>query len=249
MKLYFLKEEALETLRGNIKSNLKKYTNPTNEWIYEYFDGVSPFGEYKIEVLNFQLDMSEEKPQKTDLENIKRVYKNFNMLSESQAIDERLWAGLAHNNFWEYMQYRWFSKEKKLTERNIKTKFFFDDGKIRSLMVHPIAKLWWAGKLTYDSKRENPFELTEFFRNDFITRNLYLFSSKFSNNPKIVRALLSVMIDIENQGRTITTDEFNEMIKYLNVLGGTYILDYFSEEELAEKIRIKLEDLVMEKAV
>ena len=244
MKLYFLKEDALETLRGNVKSNLKNYAKPSNEWIYEFFENQEPFGEYKYEVNKFDLLISRDKPEETDIENIKILYTNLKMLTDSQATDERLWAGMAHSNFWEYMNHRWKLSADKLNEKEIKSKFFFNNGRIRSLIVHPIAKLWWAGRNTYDETRKNPFELTEFLERDFATRNFYLFSSNFSKNEKILRALLSAMIEIENDGAIISRSVFLETTRFINILGGTYILDYFEEEELKEKVKDKIKKLL-----
>lgn len=45
------------------------------------------------------------------------------------------------------------------------------------------------GKYTYDDSFENSFELIDYFRSDFGTKSLYL----FSNNEKIHKALLITM--------------------------------------------------------
>lgn len=237
MKIYFLKEEALDTLKGNTKTNLKKYTNPTNEWIMDFFDGQDTFGEYKKEVNDFVLDMSYEKPEDSDIENIKIIYSAMNMLTETDATDERLWSGLEHGMFWEYLRYRWSSDKKIPTENDIRNRFFFSQGKKRSLITNSLSKLWWIGKLTYDENRKNPFELTEYLKQDFATKSRVLFSSNYSNNPIIVRAIISSLIEFQNQGININREIFIETTKYMNVLGGTYILDYFDEEELSEKIK------------
>lgn len=236
MKLYFLKEDSLETLKGNIKTNLKKYSNSTNEWIKEFLHDDSPFIEYKMDVNDFKLDISSSRPEETDIENIKRVYTNLNVLTEHQATEERIWSGLAHGVFWNYMQYRWSFSKNKPTELDISGKFFLGRSKRRSLIINSISRLWWIGRLTYDKNRKNPFELTEFLRQDLATRALYLFSSNYSSNPMVVRALLFAMISIEKHGTKISRNFFLEATKYLNILGGTYILDYFTEEELTEKI-------------
>lgn len=243
MKLYFLKEDALETLRGNIRKNLKNYTHPINEWIVEYFQGQSPFIEYKISVADFTLDMLSDKPEETDIENIKRIYTNMKVLTETQATDERLWSGLAHGVFWEYMHYRW--SKNIPNESEINNRYFFGQSKRRSLIRNTISRLWWIGKLTYDESRKNPFELTEYLKNDFTTKTLMLFSSNYSSNPVIVRALLSSLLEYEKQGIEINRETFNEIIKYLNVLGGTFILDYLGEQELKNKITKKINTLII----
>lgn len=240
MKLYFLKEEALETLRGNVPTNYRKYSMPTNEWIDEYFEGQSPFLEYKKEVKPFTLDTSIEKPSESDVANVKILYTALKDLTETEATDERLWSGLAHGQLWYYQRYRWSLDTKILKENEIHNRYFFGQTKRRSLFTNPISRLWWIGRLTYDSSRKNPFELTEFLSNDFSTRSLMLFSSNFTSNSLIVRAFLSAMIELESEGMPIDRDIFSEAIRFLNILGGTYILDYFEENELKEKIKISV---------
>jgi len=236
MKLYFLKQDALDTLQGNLKTNARKYMNPTNEWIIEFFDGQSPFLEYKKEVVDFSLDMSFEKPEESDVANIKILYSAMKGLTETDATDERLWSGLEHGQFWDYLRYRWSLDKNIPTEKEISRHFFYGQSKRRSLLVNTLSRLWWIGKLTYDEKRSNPFELTEVLSNDFATRTLMLFSSNYSSNPMIVRAILAAMLDVKKNGNNISRDIFTGITKYLNVLGGTYILDYFDEDVLKEKI-------------
>lgn len=235
MKLQFLPEAELFTLKGNIESNLKYYTRETNEWITNFFDGGSPFKDFKTEVNDFDLDVSFNKPEDSDLENIKRIYTNLRSLTETQASDERLWAGLAHGQFWSYMRYRWSLDKIDPSELDIRGRYFFGHSKKRSLISNALAKLWWYGKYTYSENRENCFELTEYLSRD-LTKARLLFSSNFSSNPTITRAFLRGMIDVEKSGGRVTREVFGETIKYLNLLGGTYILDAFSEEELYTKI-------------
>ena len=55
MKLYFLRQDALDTLKGNITSNIKHYHGKDNGWVYEHFENENPFGEFKIEIDEVQL--------------------------------------------------------------------------------------------------------------------------------------------------------------------------------------------------
>ncbi|MDO5088205.1 MAG: DUF6339 family protein, partial [Leptotrichiaceae bacterium] len=146
---------------------------------------------------------------------------------------------------WNYMQYRLSLDKNKSYVNNIKNSFFFSHGKKRSLIEHALARLWWAGKMTYDENRTDPFELLQVFNVDFRTKLLYLFSSNFSNNPKITRAFLSAILDFEKNGVKIKREIFNETVMYLNILGGTYILDYFEENELKDKITKKIDSLLL----
>ena len=56
---------------------------------------------------------------------------------------------------------------------------------------------------------------------------------------------MSAIHDFEKNGVNIKTKLFNEIIIYLNILGGTYLLDYFEESELKEKITEKIDSLLL----
>ena len=85
----------------------------------------------------------------------------------------------------------------------------------------------------------------EVFKNNFEEKLFYLFSSTLSNSPSITKAFLSAIHDFEKNGVKINTKLFQEVITYLNILAGTYILDYFEVEELKEKIIKKIDSLLM----
>ena len=152
---------------------------------------------------------------------------------------------MAHSDFWDYVKYRNSFDKKEVTENLIKNTFFFSHGKRKSLIMHPLARLWWTGHLVYDGTHANPFELLNVFKTDFRTKLLYLFSSSFSSSPTVTKAFLSAVYDFEKNGVRIKTKLFNEIIIYLNILGGTYLLDYFEENELKEKITEKIDNLLL----
>ncbi|AGY75242.1 DUF6339 family protein [Clostridium autoethanogenum] len=235
MNLYFLSEDSLKTLKETFEENIDNYSSSNNQWVYECFGNISPFIEFKKEVPEFKLKMSCDKPEETDVDNSIILYKNLMDLNDMQASDERLWAGLAHGIFYEYMQYRW-SNQKKVSKTNIYARYFFAHSKRRSLITNSISRLWWLGKYTYDDSFEDPFILMDYFKTDFITKSLYLFSSNFSSNEKIRKALLITINNFEKNGVKINRNVFKESIRYLNILGGTYLLDYFSKQELIKKI-------------
>ena len=229
MKLLFLPADHLESLKNSLEENLHFYKESDNKWVYSFF-GNSPFREFKKEVPDFNLVMDSKKPESTDVKNAEILYKNLLSLTDTQASDERLWAGLTHGTFYNYMHYRWGNSNNSLT--NVKSRYFFAQIKRRSLVRNPLSRLWWIGKYTYDEQYENPFELLKYFRTDFATKALYLFSSNFSSNDKIRKALLIAVNNFENKGIKIDRKKFNDIIMYLNLLGGTFLLDYYSKEDL-----------------
>jgi len=235
MKLYFLKESALESLKRNIKNNIDCYKNDTNDWVYSYCKDDNPFQEFKFEVNDFELNTNIASISESDLTNIKILYENLKFLTDSQASDERLWAGLAHGQFWHYMQYRTKLGKIKNKDSIVLKRFFIKYSTKELYQANLISRLWWIGRVTYDENRSNPYELTEYLiQSGFSIQNM--FSNNFVNNSKITRALLSACKEFEENQFTINQEAFNYLLKYLNLLGGKFILDYFEEEELKQII-------------
>lgn len=248
MKLQFLPVDHLESLKNSLSDNLYLYKNPDNKWIHDFFGNNEPFREFKKEVPEFKLYTDLEGPARTDVKNAEIVYKNLINLTVTQASDERLWAGLAHGSFYNYMFYRWGgNKDNRIS--NIKSRYFFGHSRRRSLVVNSLARLWWIGKYTYDEQYENPFELLKYFTIDFSTKAFYLFSSDFSSSEVVRKSLLIVVNNLENQGIKVSRNVFNNIIKYLNIIGGTYLLDHFTKSDLIEIIEnYAMELLDIEKA-
>lgn len=245
MVIHFMKEDYLAALKINADANLSKYANPTNEWIYEFFEGDNPFAEYKIQIETVQLNTDqsgEGEKSKQDVENAIRLYSAMKHLSDTQAADERLWAGLCHGDFWPYMSRRWEGfKPAKDPVSSILWRYFFNGKNSikRALFRNTLSRLWWLGRLTYDPNRKDPFELTRYWEEDFATKSLILFSNNYMGNPELTRGLISALMELERQkfvygtGRRVV---YYTASQYLNVFGGTHILDYFTEEEIRERV-------------
>lgn len=102
-----------------------------------------------------------------------------------------------------------------------------------------LSRLWWLGRLTYDETRKDPFELTRYWEEDFSTKMLILFSNNYMANPELTKGLVSALIDLESRGLPSgmsRRDVYYQASQYMNVYGGIHILDYYSAEEIKEKI-------------
>ena len=231
--IQIIKEDDLELVKKEIQSYAPAFLKRDNKALIEML-GHDPFINSKFEINDFELDMSAEKSFNTDFTNVKLIYGNLKFLTPSQASDERLWAGLALTRYWEYTKYRWNIQSNNSTV-NILNHFFFGYGKNRSLTRNAISRLWWIGKLTYDKSLENPFELTELlcrssnYIQDGLERNI-------SNNPEIILPFLKGVKKAEKDGFEISKNSFSKLAKYLNLLGGTYVLDVIPSNLIEEKI-------------
>jgi len=106
-----------------------------------------------------------------------------------------------------------------------------------------MARLWWIGRLTVDKDAEDPYRLTKFVceHSDYI---MHALERNTSNNPMIIRAFFSACMDArDKEGLVINTDVVGELQKYLNLLGGTYILDCLPEKTIYEKILLKAREI------
>lgn len=104
MKLYFMKKEALDILKSNLDMVYNMYfTEKDNKWLWKVCGG-DPFVEFK-EIQDFQLAPIDSDTSKGEVEfaNCKIIYQHLSFLTESQACDERLWAGLCHSVYYDYL--------------------------------------------------------------------------------------------------------------------------------------------------
>lgn len=237
MNLSFMKEEALLYFKENLKYNYKNYLLDSPDWLYEKYE--NPLEESRIAVPDFTLDMNQENVSIGDYNNVKILYTNMKNISNTQAIDERLWAGLSHSIFWKYLQYRTKINEENIKESKILFSYFFKNNGKRVLVINPLTHLWWVGRQIYDpSNVENPFYALEFLKRDFGTKVLNLFSYNYTNNPKITRGILVALSEIEKENDIIIVrSNYLKVLKYLNMLGGIIILDSLEQEEIIEKIK------------
>ena len=117
--------------------------------------------------------------------------------------------------------------------------FTFRYGNRRALFRNSLSRLWWIGKLTFDERLKDPFELTRYMEEDFSTKALVLFSNNFTSNCNITHGLLRALIILEEEGFTygkVKRDVYYEATRYLNIFGGTHILDYYTEEDIKDRV-------------
>lgn len=243
-----MRQEVLEDLKNNVNANVEYYLKEGNAWISEKFD--TPFLEFKRGVEDFELNFNSKDVGTSDMENVKILHSNLISLTRTEAADERLWAGLTHSIFWEYMIRRW---EKAPVKKGIDIENrYFLRSKIsyrRALIMNTLSRLWWIGELIYSPEnKEDPYYLLEVFRGDFTT-NIHTFvSSGFTSNPKISKAVLKSALNyIENRGK-LSRKEFQGILRYANLLGGSYLLDYLDEKEIEEKIDIYIDYILIKES-
>ena len=204
-----------------------------------------PFIEYK-EVTEFQLaDLdSDLTPGEIDLNNCKILYESLQFLSESQASDERLWAGLAHTTFYEYMRKRWgygYGKKPKSAEKEIGailTRFFYKSSGRSGFYRNTLAKCWWVGHNTYDPHNDrNHFESLDIIgSNDLNSKiNELFYNFTFSSNPNVMDAIIEALRKFKEEGTALSVrNHVRPAMTYLNAIGGSVVIDCLDKEEITD---------------
>ena len=250
MKIRFMKAKALEFFESNMETLYTNYfTKDDNSWMTEAF-GSDPFEDFR-EIQDFELaDPQAYLAGEIDLENCKIIYTNLRFLSESQAADERLWAGLCNDVFYDYMRRRWSNYELKKADTDcsgILSRFFFSGGVRAGLYANTLSKCWWVGKATYDETNDDHFERLDIIgAADFSTKVRDIFySNNFSANPTILNGIINSLKYFNDiPFKLITKNHIRPALQYLNAVGGNVLLDALSTEEIEALFKNKIIELI-----
>lgn len=241
MKLYIMKQSAVDYLKENMRAYyINYYREIDNSWIYELFD-YEPF-ELFMEVPDFKLAPIMDKKGEMDLENCKIIYTNLMRISESQASDERLWAGLCNSTFYKYCRMRWNYQNKKLKTPEadsdaIISRFFFKGAYRTGFYRNTLAKCWWVGHGTYQEIHGNKFELLDALGADDLSTKItdLFYSNTFASNPAIIKGICMGWKMFSDRGIKLTVKEyFRPAVQYMNALGGGILLDMLDTEEIRD---------------
>ena len=246
MKVYFMKQKALDMLQEDIPNNLVKYQG-LGAWVNQYFvskDKPNYFFDSGIEISDYKLVNG---GPETDFQNAKIIYEAFKgHINPVQASDLRLWAYMAHVKHWDYMSTRWKidvadqedeeaeslnkTSEEKAIDR-IGFRYFFKASKGKAFVRQGIARLYWGAYLTYDPENENknPYEYTEFFFNkqDIFTS---ITERSYARNKVLVLAILK---ELKNHPE-LSRNEIRAYLAKLNQAGAITVLDFLNKTQAEE---------------
>jgi len=258
MKVRYLSERALNTLKSSLDAYLPYFAEETNAALIAKLRGDLETDEIFRDT-NYVFpdeELSASKESDAELESIKAVYGAMKDLPSAVAMDERLWAGIAIDLCWSYVRKRWdipamFADKDKSLQNKVHEHFFFMHNPRRSFTRNAISRLWWLGSLTYDEKNpEDPYRRTKIVTAD-LGYVVDLLERNFSNNRRIsfefVDAVEVARAKVEDEGKVILRPELRILCKYLNMLGGVYILDSMPEGKIYQKIYDKALEIARQK--
>ena len=73
---------------------------------------------------------------------------------------------------------------------------------------------------------------------------MHLIERNTSNNLHVLRPVIEAILEAQEKGYDVNTDDVGTLSKYLNILGGMYILDVMPEEWIKNKIINKIAEIV-----
>lgn len=243
MKIYFMKKSALDYIKANIGTLYKNYYQfGTSEWIDDLFD-YDPY-ELFCETDDFELADTSLPPGEVDLRNCKILYSKLKDISDSQAADERLWAGLCNKTFYSYLRERWqYSRRylKKTADDSsaILMRFFFKTAGRSGMFRNALARCWWTGRLTYSDRLNDKWELLDAIGpEDLISKISDIFySNTYSSNTEITTGFCQGLKFFRDRGiRVANREHIRPTAQYLNAVGGGYLLDMYSSGEIKKMV-------------
>lgn len=237
MQLLYFKENAVDILKKqDLIANIKYYYGD-NSWITQKYSNqkfLLPFT--KVEVPEFSLKM--ENGINDDFDNMVTMYENLKFLTDSQASDERLWSGMVHTIFWNYMQHRWpMPSDKEKRNSHILNNYFFWNS-TKAVFLNGLSRLWWYARFTYDETLEDHYELTKYVCDNDINGKIFpLLSCTFVNNKDVFKNIIKAVKKYEEENNIkLSRDQFGELKKYLNRLSGKVFIDELSSDDIYNKI-------------
>lgn len=240
MKLYFMKQSAIDYMKANMRTLYTNYYRyNTNEWIYDLFS-YDPF-EVFIDVPEFRLAPIGESTGEADFENCKRLYTNLRKISESQASDERLWAGLCNSTFYGYLRTRWKYAQARPMDaakdaQKIISRYFYLGGRAGKFR-NTLSRCWWVGYITFDSESSDHWRNLEIIgAEDFLSKvNEFFYNNLFCANPGIIRGICNGLLFYrEKKQKILVREHIRPTMQYMNALGGGILLDGLSDDDISK---------------
>jgi hypothetical protein len=168
---------------------------------------------------------------KDDCESSIKIFKQLIDLDKVQANDKRLWTCLTHTTFFNYTRRRW-NINADSSEETIISRFHFEGAGIEARMRNSISRLWWTARITYDTNREDHFELTKLIweKQDI---HVALMERSFGTYPNFVHNFL----DFYKKNKHLSEDEIRLILRGVNSIGGVKLLPLLNTDEVISEIK------------
>jgi len=248
MNLKFLSNRALAELHSRIEANRADYLAGQAGNILGSFDATTAILESRIIAdAPPKLEMPGDGSLR-DAENVRRIFQWLNHLTPVQASDPRLWVYLAHGPYADYTAARWPVDADTNVSDRIRDRYFLEGEGLASLVRNSVARLWWFGYLTRDSKQADPFELADVLLSLQDIQVAFL-ERAIGRSPRILHGALRLWkkLTVERGNVPKQGTIVQKWAKLIRLHGGVVLLDALPEQQLQNVIWLKLGDALDEK--
>jgi len=242
MRPQFMRQASIDSIHVDFAEAKRHYLLGDQDWFLKRLETEHGLGTSRFDFPDFTLSTgggacTDEEYSATDTKNVRILYGAMRDLPPSAASDERLWAGLSHTYCWDYVRYRRTEALRSGKDRDILTSYFFTYDPRRSSRVHCLARLWWAGYLTYDEdNKADPFALTNLLTSHAFASRILLFSSTLASNRQTALGILDAIGEQRDTGIELKREHFVGANIYLNRMSGITILDAFDRKSIHDLV-------------
>lgn len=192
--------------------------------------------------LDFKLKTDEHDPHSTDYENVVTLHTAMKNLPPAIAANPNFWAWEAHDSFSEYIHNRSEKKRTLYNETSVLRDFFcrIETGVIRSLVVNPLSRLWWAGHLLYDNENTtDPYHFLRLFTSSaFNSKLVQVASSAVARNHEITMGMMDAIEKFKTVNGILDITRKDEIFvkctRHLNSIGAVRMIDTLGRNTICE---------------
>jgi hypothetical protein len=237
--------DFLDRVNQNEISFIKLFENK-EEFLYPFKE--TDILESNIEVINEKLgdllletlNKFRDDQQLADFECARILYENLK-LSPDQAGNADFWNYLHHFDMYKYIHQRW--KNQGDLQTHIKRHWLMNLTSQKHLINFPLTTLWWSIHLTVDESQVDKYDLSKIYFSNNRFRTVSLGGMSFVRHKDAILSVLEFMKNYRNElTKNITyTDLGDEISKFINLLGGTKPLSFFTRDWFTEKLKEKFQ--------
>lgn len=232
MKLRFLRDATVQSLRSSIEQNLDVYRS--GDFSYLDLDSAQ-FYELPVDSVDSALHAIKLPSGDThfEVENCLAVHDYVGNLSPYEARDGRLWAYLSHTVFLDYARARWpIPDEDEKALAHIETHFFARTNR-QIERDNVVSRLWWMAHLcTRVEGVSHQVALEAFLYRSDVRANI-IERPTVAQSKNVFSVILKCLItSATGQKALFERNTFRKVMMELNSIGGFKLLDALPEKDL-----------------
>lgn len=239
----FMTDLAVDTLKRRANDVVVKMkTNTTDSfWVSDLVPG-QVYMEKKYKINDFTLKLPVDKYDEVDYENSILLFENLNCLPMHILTDERFWAWLNFEKFYEVALKAIPVKDKTTTFLD---HYMYHGGSRRGIFFGVLSRCYFRVALSVDEGLEDKYELTKFvIENPERFRNLSW--RTYSSRKDLVLATLKAEKAIYDKYGVDSSELYTYIAKCISKYGGIKMIDVVSEEDIYDYVYNKAEEFIIQ---